>query len=253
MIACAALGGCRRVRYGKGCGTRCAPVLGSLTLECSMRLSRLFGKTLRRPPAEAESANHQLLLRAGLVQQTAAGIYSFLPLGYRALRRIEQIVREEMDAAGGQELHLPVLSPAELWEESGRLAEMGGILMTLQDRRERTLVLGPTHEEVITDLVRRHVQSYRDLPQRLYQIQTKFRDEARPRGGLLRGREFVMKDLYSFDPDWAGATRRCWRPTRRSSRAAACRPCPCWPTRARSAARSRRSFSISARPARTRR
>src|SRR5579859_750437 len=204
MIACAALGGCRRVRYGKGCGTRCAPVLGSLTLECSMRLSRLFGKTLRRPPAEAESANHQLLLRAGLVQQTAAGIYSFLPLGYRALRRIEEVVRQEMDTAGGQELHMPVLSPSELWEESGRLQMMGEILMTLQDRRERTLVLGPTHEEVITDLVRRNVQSYRDLPLLIYQIQTKFRDEARPRGGLLRGREFVMKDLYSFDPDWEG-------------------------------------------------
>ncbi len=169
-----------------------------------MRMSQLFGKTLRQPPAEAETANHQLLLRAALIQQTAAGIYSFLPLGYRALRRIEQIVREEMDTAGGQELHLPVLSPAELWEESGRLTQMGGVLMTLQDRRERTLVLGPTHEEVITDLVRRNVRSYRDLPLRLYQIQTKFRDEARPRGGLLRGREFVMKDLYSFDRDWAG-------------------------------------------------
>ncbi|HEY7296058.1 MAG TPA: proline--tRNA ligase [Dehalococcoidia bacterium] len=169
-----------------------------------MRMSQLFGKTLRQPPADAETANHQRLLRAGLVQQTAAGIYSFLPLGYRALRRIEQIAREEMDAAGGQEVHLPVLSPAELWEESGRLGSMGGILMTLQDRRERTLVLGPTHEEVITDLVRRNVRSYRDLPLRLYQIQTKFRDEARPRGGLLRGREFIMKDLYSFDRDWEG-------------------------------------------------
>src|SRR5579885_2129963 len=169
-----------------------------------MRMSQLFGKTLRQPPAEAETANHQLLLRAGLIQQTAAGIYSFLPLGYRALRRIEQVVREEMEAAGGQELHLPVLSPAELWEESGRITQMGGILMTVQDRRERTLVLGPTHEEVITDLVRRAVRSYRDLPLRLYQIQTKFRDEARPRGGLLRGREFVMKDLYSFDCDWTG-------------------------------------------------
>src|SRR5579885_3411119 len=124
-----------------------------------MRMSQLFGKTLRQPPAEAATANPQLLLRAALIQQTAAGIYSFLPLGYRALRRIEQIVREEMEAAGGQELHLPVLSPAELWEESGRLGEMGGILMTLQDRRGRTLVLGPTHEEVITDLVRRAVRS----------------------------------------------------------------------------------------------
>lgn len=169
-----------------------------------MYLSQLFGKTLRQPPAEAETANHQLLLRACLMQQTAAGIYSFMPLGYRALRNIEEIVRQEMDAAGGQEVHLPVLSPGELWEESGRIETMGEILMTLQDRRERTLVLGPTHEEVITDLVRRNVQSYRDLPQLVYQIQTKFRDEARPRGGLLRTREFSMKDLYSYDQDWEG-------------------------------------------------
>jgi prolyl-tRNA synthetase len=169
-----------------------------------MYLSRLFGKTLRQPPTEAETANHQLLLRACLMQQTAAGIYSFMPLGYRALRNIEEIVRQEMDAAGGQEVHLPVLSPGELWEESGRIETMGDILMTLQDRRERTLVLGPTHEEVVTDLVRRNVQSYRDLPLLVYQIQTKFRDEARPRGGLLRTREFSMKDLYSFDQDWEG-------------------------------------------------
>lgn len=169
-----------------------------------MLLSRLFGKTLRQPPAEAETANHQLLLRACLMQQTAAGIYSFMPLGYRALRRIEEVIREEMDGIGGQEVHLPVLSPGELWEESGRLTSMGSILMTMLDRRERTLVLGPTHEEVITDLVRRNVQSYRDLPLLIYQIQTKFRDEARPRGGLLRGREFSMKDMYSFDQDWEG-------------------------------------------------
>ncbi len=169
-----------------------------------MLLSHLFGKTLRQLPAEAESANHQLLLRARLIEQTAAGIYSFMPLGYRAIRRIEEIVREEMDDAGGQEVHLPALSPSELWEESGRIDEMGGILMTLTDRRERHLVLGPTHEEVITDLVRRNVQSYRDLPLLVYQIQTKFRDEARPRGGLLRAREFQMKDLYSFDKDWEG-------------------------------------------------
>jgi prolyl-tRNA synthetase len=172
-----------------------------------MLLSRLFGKTLREPPSEAESANHQLLLRAALVQQTAAGVYSFLPLGYSALRRIEAIVRQEMDATGGQEVHLPVLSPGELWAESGRLESMGEILMTLTDRRERTLVLGPTHEEVITDLVRREVHSYRDLPLLLYQIQTKFRDEPRPRGGLLRSREFLMKDAYSFDADWEGLDR----------------------------------------------
>ncbi|MHB8573699.1 MAG: proline--tRNA ligase [Dehalococcoidia bacterium] len=169
-----------------------------------MEVSRLFGKTLRQLPTEAETANHQLLLRACLMQQTVAGVYSFMPLGNRALRHIEEIVRQEMDAAGGQEVHLPVLSPSELWEESGRLSSMGEILMTLQDRRERTLVLGPTHEEVVTDLVRRNVHSYRDLPLMVYQIQTKFRDEARPRGGLLRTREFSMKDLYSYDQDWAG-------------------------------------------------
>lgn len=172
-----------------------------------MLFSRMFGKTLRQPPTEAETANHQLLLRASLIQQTAAGIYSFMPLGLRALHHIEEIIRQEMDKAGGQEVHLPVLSPSELWEESGRLKTMGEILMTLVDRRERTLVLGPTHEEVITDLVRRNVQSYRDLPLMLYQIQTKFRDEARPRGGLLRGREFSMKDAYSFDKDSEGLDR----------------------------------------------
>ncbi|HWQ27401.1 MAG TPA: proline--tRNA ligase, partial [Dehalococcoidia bacterium] len=169
-----------------------------------MRMSRLFGRTLRQAPAEAETANHQLMLRAGLVTQLAAGIYSYLPLGWRALRKIEQIVREEMDRAGGQEVHLPALHPAELWEQSGRRTVMGDVLFQLKDRRDRELVLGPTHEEVIVDLFKRHVQSYRELPLLLYQIQTKFRDEPRPRGGLVRTREFTMMDLYSFDADWAG-------------------------------------------------
>lgn len=168
-----------------------------------MRLSRLFGKTLRQAPAEAETENHRLLLRARLVEQLAAGIYSYLPLGWKIARRIEQIIREEMDAAGGQEIHMPVIQPSELWEESGRLNTFSG-LYTFQDRRERWMVLGPTHEEVVTDLARRNVQSYRDLPQLLYQIQSKFRDEQRPRGGLIRVREFIMKDLYSFDADWDG-------------------------------------------------
>ncbi len=171
-----------------------------------MRLSRLFGKTMRQAPAEADTDNHRLLLRAGLIQQLAAGIYSYLPLGWRVLRKIEQIVREEMDAAGGQELAMPALQPIEMWEESGRreaLAATGplpGFIVT--DRRDRHFALGPTHEEVIVDLFKRHVQSYRDLPKLLYQIQTKFRDEPRPRGGLIRVREFTMKDLYSFDVDW---------------------------------------------------
>lgn len=169
-----------------------------------MRFSKLFGKTLRQAPAEAEGISHQLLLRAGMVSQIAAGIYSYLPLGWRVLRKIEQIVREEMDKAGGQELMLPVLQPFELWQQSGRYVSFGESLFTLKDRREHELVLGPTHEEVITELVHRYVQSYRDLPLLLYQIQTKFRDEPRPRGGLLRVREFIMKDLYSFDVDEAG-------------------------------------------------
>ncbi|MGA2670828.1 MAG: proline--tRNA ligase [Dehalococcoidia bacterium] len=169
-----------------------------------MRFSKLFGKTLRQAPAEAESISHQLLLRAGMIAQEAAGIYSYLPLGWRVLRKIENIIRDEMDKAGGQELMLPVLQPFELWQQSGRDISFGKSLFTLTDRKEHTLALGPTHEEIITDLVHRYVQSYRELPLLLYQIQTKLRDEPRPRGGLLRVREFIMKDLYSFDADEAG-------------------------------------------------
>ena len=169
-----------------------------------MRFSRLFGKTLRQAPAEAESVSHQLLLRAGMIAQEAAGVYSYLPLGWRSLRKIEQIIREEMDKAGGQELMMPALQPFELWQQSGRDVSFGKTLFTLTDRKEHQLALGPTHEEVISDLAHRYVQSYRDLPLLLYQIQTKFRDEPRPRGGLLRVREFTMKDLYSFDVDEAG-------------------------------------------------
>ncbi len=172
-----------------------------------MRMSRMFGRTLRQAPAEAETPNHQLLLRAGLIQQIAAGIYSYLPLGLMVLQKIERIIREEMNAAGGQEVLMPVLSPVELWEESGRRDTYIPPLLIVKDRRERELVLGPTHEEVITDLFRRNVQSYRELPQRLYQIQTKFRNEPRARGGLFRAREFPMKDLYSFDADWEGLDR----------------------------------------------
>jgi len=169
-----------------------------------MRFSKLFGKTLRQAPAEAESVSHQLLLRAGMVAQEAAGIYSYLPMGWRVLKKIENVIREEMDKAGGQELMLPVLQPFELWQQSGRYVSFGKSLFTLIDRKEHTLALGPTHEEVITDLVHRYVQSYRELPLLLYQIQTKLRDEPRPRGGLIRVREFIMKDLYSFDADEAG-------------------------------------------------
>ncbi|MBI2858044.1 MAG: proline--tRNA ligase [Chloroflexi bacterium] len=169
-----------------------------------MRFTNLFGKTLRQPPADAETVSHKLLARAGMISQVSAGVYAYMPLGYRVLRKIEQIVREEMNAAGGQELFMPSLQPVELWQVSGRLGPFGKTLFALKDRKEHTLVLGPTHEEIITDLFHRHVQSYRELPLLLYQIQNKFRDEPRPRGGLLRVREFVMKDLYSFDADEAG-------------------------------------------------
>ncbi len=169
-----------------------------------MRMSRLFGRTLREAPADAETASHQLLLRAGFIDQLMAGVYSYMPLGRRTKLKVEQVVREEMDAAGGQEVLLPTIHPAELWEQSGRDESMGSVLFTLRDKRDRPLVLGPTHEEVITRLFADHTSSYRDVPVTLYQIQTKFRDEARPRGGLVRVREFTMKDAYSFDLDESG-------------------------------------------------
>jgi len=167
-------------------------------------LSKLFGKTQREIPAEADTASHQLLLKSGMIRQLASGVYSYLPLAWRVLGKIEGIVRNEMNKAGGQELSMPVLQPIELWQKTGRDLAFGKGLFTLFDRKERQLALGPTHEEVITELVSHNVQSYRDLPLLLYQIQTKFRDEPRPRGGLIRVREFTMKDLYSFDADEDG-------------------------------------------------
>ena len=164
-------------------------------------MSALFGRTLREAPAEAETANHQLLLRAGLAVQLAAGVYSYMPLGWRALRKIEDIIRDEMDAAGAQELLMPAIQPIELWREAGRLEAFGETIFRFADRRGREQVLAPTHEESVTDLFRKTVQSYRDLPRRVYQIQNKFRDEARPRGGLIRVRQFIMKDAYTFDVD----------------------------------------------------
>ena len=166
-----------------------------------MRISKLFSKTTREIPADADTIGHQFMVRAGLINQLAAGIYSYLPLGWRALEKIQAIFRDEMDKAGGQELHMPVLSPNELWVTSGRDVIMKDVLFHLFDRRERKLTLGPTHEEVVTSLAARYVQSYRDLPLILYQIQVKFRDEPRPRSGLIRAREFMMKDAYSFDVD----------------------------------------------------
>ncbi|MDD5095220.1 MAG: proline--tRNA ligase [Dehalococcoidia bacterium] len=164
-----------------------------------MRVSGLFGKTLRQVPADADTVGHQLLLKAGMIHQVGSGIYSYLPLGWRVLRKIEQIVREEMDDAGGQELFMPALQPIEIWQETGRDKSFGESLFTLKDRKGRMLCLGPTHEELITNLARLNVRSYRDLPAVPYQMQTKFRDEPRPRGGLLRVREFLMKDAYSMD------------------------------------------------------
>ena len=166
-----------------------------------MRASRLFGKTLRDNPAEAELDSHRLMLRAGLIYQVSSGVYSYMPLAWRSLRKIEQIIREEMDAVGGQELRAPALHPKELWDRSGRSEIIGDNLFTLTDRRDRPMVVAPTHEEVLTNMVKANVNSYRDLPLVLYQIQTKFRDEERPRGGLLRVREFDMKDAYSFHAD----------------------------------------------------
>ncbi|HEX2952313.1 MAG TPA: proline--tRNA ligase [Armatimonadota bacterium] len=163
-----------------------------------MRYSQLFAPTLREVSAEVEMTSHRLLLRAGFIRQLSAGVYSFLPLGYRVLNKVSNIIRQEMDRAGAQELLLPAMTPQDLWAESGREATMSDVLIGFKDRKGTQYYLGPTHEEVITDLVRRNVKSYRDLPLNLYQIQMKFRDEPRPRGGLVRCREFLMKDAYSF-------------------------------------------------------
>jgi prolyl-tRNA synthetase len=166
-----------------------------------MRMSQFFVPTLKETPADAEIVSHRLMLRAGLVRQLASGLYTWLPLGMRALRKFENIVREEMDRAGGQEILMPAVQPAEIWRESGRWDKYGPELLRLKDRHQRDFCVGPTHEEVVTDLARREIRSYRQLPINLYQIQTKFRDEIRPRFGIMRAREFIMKDAYSFDLD----------------------------------------------------
>lgn len=169
-----------------------------------MRFSSCYIPTLKESPADAEVISHKLLLRAGMVRRLTSGLYIYLPLGLKVLNKIAEVVREEMNAAGFQELLMPMVQPADLWKETGRWEHYGKELLRFKDRHERDYCLGPTHEEVITDLVRGEVRSYRQLPVRLYQIQTKFRDEIRPRFGLMRGREFVMKDAYSFDADEAG-------------------------------------------------
>lgn len=175
-----------------------------------MRQSELLLNTLRESPGDAEVISHQLMLRAGLIRQLAAGVYMYLPLGRRVLRKVEQIIRDAMDQSGAQEVLLPAMQPAELWEKSGRYSVYGPELIRLRDRHEREFALGPTHEEVITTLVASEINSYRRLPVTLYQIQTKFRDERRPRFGLLRGREFLMKDAYSFDTSWEGLNNSYW-------------------------------------------
>ena len=172
-----------------------------------MRLSRYFMPTLREAPSDAQIVSHQLMLRAGLIRQEAAGIYAFLPLGLRVLKKVEQIVREEMNRAGAIEVLMPTLQLADLWRESGRYDDYGEEMLRIKDRHERDLLFGPTAEEVITDIFRGYIKSYKDLPKNLYNIQWKFRDERRPRFGVMRGREFLMKDAYSFDIDEAAARR----------------------------------------------
>ena len=169
-----------------------------------MRAKNLYAPTLRQTPSEAEITSHQLLLRAGFIRKAAGGIYTYLPLAQRTLRKIKNIIREEMDAAGGQEIAMPIIQPAELWQESGRWDVYGDEMMKVNDRSGRAFCLGPTHEEMVTSLIRGEVRSYKQLPLMLYQIQNKYRDEIRPRFGLMRSREFIMKDLYSFDKDIEG-------------------------------------------------
>ena len=172
-----------------------------------MRYSKYFIPTLKETPADAEVISHKLMLRAGLIRKLTAGIYSYLPAGLKSLKKVENIIREEMNKSGAVEVFMPAVQPAELWQESGRWDYYGPELLRFKDRHGRDSCLGPTHEEIITDLVRREIQSYKQMPVNFYQIQTKFRDEIRPRFGLMRGREFLMKDAYSFDADEAGAEK----------------------------------------------
>ena len=172
-----------------------------------MRLTEFFMPTLKENPNEAQIVSHRFMLRAGMIRQSSAGIYSWLPLGHRVLKNIEQVVREEQDRAGAQELLMPTIQPAEIWRESGRYDDYGKEMLRITDRHEREMLYGPTNEELVTEIFRDSVRSYRDLPKMLYHIQWKFRDEVRPRFGIMRGREFLMKDCYSFDLDYEGARR----------------------------------------------
>src|SRR5512147_1947195 len=169
-----------------------------------MKATQFFVSTLKEAPADAEVVSHKLMMRAGLIKRLGAGIYSYMPMGLRVIRKVENIIREEMNRAGAVELLMPVVQPAELWQESGRFEKMGPELLRVKDRHERDFIIQPTSEEVITDIARQALKSYKQLPKNFYHIQTKFRDERRPRFGLMRGREFTMKDAYSFDRDLAG-------------------------------------------------
>jgi len=173
-----------------------------------MRMTGLFSKTLREDPKEAEFASHSLLLRAGFIRQLGSGIFSYLPLARRSMDQIEQIMREEINAIGGQELTMPVVHPADVWQKTGRWSQIGAEMARFKDRNDHDMVLAMTHEEVVTDLVKQEIQSHRQLPQLIYHIQTKFRDDPRPRAGLIRVREFTMLDSYSLDRDWEGLDRQ---------------------------------------------
>lgn len=172
-----------------------------------MKWTEALIPTLKETPAEAEAVSHKLMIRAGLIRKLSAGAYSYLPLGFKVLKKVEDIVREEMDAAGAQEMLMPAIQPPELWHKTGRYTELGDDMIKYKDRTGREMILGPTHEEVITDIVKSEIRSYRDMPKILYQIQTKFRDEARPRFGVVRSKEFIMKDAYSFDADEEGLNK----------------------------------------------
>src|SRR3954471_9232474 len=172
-----------------------------------MRATAFFLSTLKEAPAEAELVSHKLMLRAGLIKKLGSGLYTWMPLGLRVLRKVERVVREEMDRSGAVELLMPAVQPAELWQESGRWDKFGPQMLRIKDRHERDYCFGPTHEEVITDIARKDIRSYRQLPVNFYQIQTKFRDEIRPRFGVMRAREFIMKDAYSFHVDYEDLER----------------------------------------------
>ncbi len=219
-----------------------------------MKACQFFVSTLKEAPADAEVVSHQLMMRAGMIKRLGAGIYSYMPMGLRVIRKVEAIMREEMNRAGAVELLMPVVQPAELWQETGRFQAYGPELLRVKDRHERDFIIQPTSEEVITDIARQELRSYKQLPKNFYHIQTKFRDERRPRFGIMRGREFTMKDAYSFDRDRmlrCAATTRCTRPTAASSTASACSTARWRPTPAPSAAMPRTSSRSSPTPART--